>query len=257
MDIRKTTEWLKSIETLNIEHRQVQDCLAHLPSVLDQMKELMEKEGEILAYMQNNIELQKGRISKLNADVQKLEEDLVSSEKRATEITNQKEYQAIHKEIEALKSRKVLLSSQMETEQKTLSELESKLITTKNEWDGHQNIYNTKQPKVTEFFKGLQKKQKDLAKRIGNIQKELPETVTQIIHKLSENNVYPFISEALQNNVCSACHMRYPAQIILTAVKEGILSQCVCIGFRFVWVFQCEAKRGAKQPGIREVSGVL
>lgn len=226
MDIRKTAEWLKNIEELNSEHREVQERLATLPSLMTQMKELVDKETEILAFMQNNIELQKARITKLNIDIQKLTEDLSASEQKSTEITNQKEYQAIQKEMEALKSKKTQLSTQLETEQKTLSELEAKLLSSKNDCEVHQSTYNSKQSKVTEFLKELQKKQKDLVKRIDNIQKELPDPVIRVVHKLSENNIYPFISEAGQNNVCSVCYMGYPAQIVLSAVKEGVLSQC-------------------------------
>jgi uncharacterized protein len=226
MDIQKTAEWLRNIEILNTESRDVVEKLEKIPNVLEEMKTVLDQEIQVIAHADETIKSQTEKISKLKTEITESETELKTSEERATSITNQKEYQAIQKEIESLKSRKEHLASQIETEQKSLEELETKRDESKSFLTNHELTYKDHAPKAKSILKELTTKQADLKKRINNMESELPETVTSAIQRLAKHNVYPFTSEATPDSVCSVCHMGYPPQIVLNGVNEGNFSQC-------------------------------
>src|SRR3989338_4377715 len=103
MDVRKTAEWLKNIELLHQDRDAVQSRLEEIPQVIERLEELLVVEQKQLTQLQETLKIQNDNLSKLRIEQERIGEELKQSEERATQITNQKEYQAVLKEIESIK----------------------------------------------------------------------------------------------------------------------------------------------------------
>ncbi len=226
MGIQKTSLLLIDIEKLSKEFIHMKTEAQVLPNKLSELKSVLDIEVKDLDGLKQTLSQHQEGCGKLNQDITNLGTRKTESEERLTQITNQKEYQAAVKEVEAIKFQLEQREEQVKLEEERMSSLEKTVTEQDVIVTGHQKTFDEQQAQVNKLLKGIDSRIGDTQGRIDNLLGELPDSLKKVISKLETNKIFPFTADAQQNHVCGACHMSYPPQLIIDSVKTGDFQQC-------------------------------
>ncbi len=222
---------LDSVEKL-IELQKIDNRIADLESFINDVpdelknlkkdKELLEKQYEELDVRLKSLKEEKNAIEKSTAEKSSL---LENAQKKLTTVKNNKEYEAVLKELDTLKK---------EIYEEELKALELDDEIKKNE-DEFQTCKEKKKDVDIQYTDMVSKREKDnvsnkkeLEKLIQERKKAVAGIKKQILSK------YEMIRKArnnlaivrVENETCTGCYMKIPPQLYVEVKKEHSLHQC-------------------------------
>lgn len=226
MKVQELTLFLKRIEGLSQEHREITQKLHRLPEKVRMLKAIIQEEGSEVLRLQEELDTQQRNFDKVVFDIEDLETRQQKAEQRLSDITNQKEYQAAVKEVKAIEAQLSQRKEQKSLGQGRLSDLEKTVTECKTSLQNHQSDLKDHEEKIGQVVEQLKKRKTELAASVRELKKKLPETCQKIIVQLMKKNVFPYTGEANEDHVCQFCHLSYPAQLVVTAIREKTVIQC-------------------------------
>jgi len=216
---------LYELQLIDSQLDELEELRGDLPRIVNELTaEMQVLKNQIDAKTEEKDEAQKKRISNDN-EIAEMQEQLKKYKAQLTKVRNNKEYDALTKEIDFAETRILELDEEN-------TELENKIQTLAAEIDELQE-------ELDKFQKELEEKETELKKIIKSNEKEeeklskLREKVVETIRK-NDYNTYMRIRKArggiaiayVQRGSCSGCHNMIPPQRQLEIKQNKTLYTC-------------------------------
>lgn len=223
------------MQEIFVKLRSLQEVLAQKFTVLEEIKEIpnaLETKEELLlrgkrAYLEKHERLEKAKeeLKNLRSSLDEAEQDREASERRMEEISTQREYEALEKEIKEAATREQSLRKSMLAKERYCSDLEEQL-------EDQAALIELQEEEVR---LETTKKDEELAKRESSLE-ELKKQEDELTPGIEESILYKF-ERIIKNKggigivpvhglVCQGCHMTLPVQMVNEARKEEEFTFC-------------------------------
>ena len=225
----ETIEKLLVLQDRDQKIRRVQGELAHLAP---------EREGlrAKAAATQTQLESLKTRAKQIESDRKRLELDVVSKKQQIERYANQQlqtrkneEYRALAHEIDTCKAditkiedQEIALMEQAEQVQKEFSRISREADETKKSVEGQVAQLNQREENLKKELAELQQGRAELAAAVEETARARYE---RLIKSKGENVIV-----GVHHGVCGGCHMKLPAQILVTCQGHKELVSCINCG---------------------------
>ncbi len=224
--IVETAKMVSVLENLSLKQKVLSRSSELLPSKLGELEHIVGEERDDVSSLVESIRAQEDSCNKVQTDIESLEVRQKEAGERLTSITNQREYQAALKEVEVIEGQLAQRKGQLTEDHERLEAMKTFLGTLNTRLEGHEKDFGERASKVETTLSSLQGDSDTLQKEIDDVLSKVPNEIQRSLNQLIVRDILPLTASALSNNVCSACRMSFPAQLIMTAVKENQLVQC-------------------------------
>ncbi|MDY6905386.1 MAG: C4-type zinc ribbon domain-containing protein [Thermodesulfobacteriota bacterium] len=198
---------------------QVPERLAVLDSAMAEAERLFREKEDVLAQ-------QKKKYREYEGEVQAKQERIKNSDAKLFSIKNNKEYQAVLKEIEDLKRESSRLEDEMLALLDALEEGDQLVNTAKQVWEAEKN-------RIEQEKAGVEKERADREHQLAGLDAEWADMSAQLSDALLQrfNKVRRQVNNgkaivAVKNYVCQGCFMNIPAQMYNDLHKADALRNC-------------------------------
>jgi predicted nucleic acid-binding Zn-ribbon protein len=229
-------EYLIQLQEIDLKIHEQELAKELLPAMVTELEQTVEKAKKTMEAVVNKAEEAEKELGTLGEQAMQAQSGLERSQTRLNSIKTNREYDAVHAEIEAQKniihtseSRKKKLTEEAE-QQKALAE------TARQEFE---NIKNENDPKIAE----LKTKIASIDSVIAAIEKERA-SVTPLINK-SMLRTYDLIGSRRKNGrviscvdearTCMVCHKVLESQLMNEIKRSSKLILCQNCGSIFIW----------------------
>lgn len=187
-----------------------------------ELKELSEKLTEAKS---EKLQIEKGYEEKKNL--------LMNAQRKLSSVKNNKEYEAVLKELDTLKKelnnaeyRMLELTDTIEDLTKRIKNLEDEYNKTKEDLEEHKN---TKEEMDRDKIAELEKLKKERDEAVKKIKRQLLGKY-ETIRKARKN----LAIVRVENEVCTGCYMKIPPQLYVEVKKNTAIHQCpICQRFLY------------------------
>jgi uncharacterized protein len=214
---------------------KLQDCDSQLVKLSEKKKTLpenIEKLDKEFSVFKEGIEKNKAKHDELKArhaenesKIKKINEGIVKTKERMLEVKNNKEYQAMLKEIEIAESSRGDVETQIIS---ILEELDKLSVLVKKDDEILKQGRNKYEQEKKTIEDDLNAVDTDVAaweqKRI-DLQKSVPEDILVIYERVKKRNKGIGVT-SVWKAVCNGCHMNIPAQLYNELQKSDDLLSC-------------------------------
>jgi len=222
--LREQLQLLEKLQEIDNKIAHHEHDLARLPLEIQEL-------ARNLVLLRREISELKEKLSSCEKDLRKREQDLAveqekikRSERRLLSIKNQKEYNALSREIKIGK--------------KVAGELEDAILELMTETDSLKKSLEKKEKEYEEHEKNLVQKKAEAEVITGKAKEELlylNSEKQQVIESIDRDFLkrYEIVKKArgtaiveLENGTCTGCHMAIPAQLNIKVLKQEQLILC-------------------------------
>lgn len=222
---------LESVENL-IELQKIDNRIAELENYLndipDELKNLKsEKDSLEVQYEELDIRLkslksEKSELEKSAAEKNKL---LENAQKKLTTVKNNREYEAVLKELDTLKKEiyaeelKVLeLNDEIETNEKDFKTCSEKKEQVDRQYE---ELMTKRDEENVSHKKELEELQSERKEAVKKVKKQILSKYEMI--RKARNNL---AIVRVENETCTGCYMKVPPQLYVEVKKEHAIQQC-------------------------------
>ena len=196
-----------------------------LPEILSRLEEDFRNYKEKIEGNKRKFDELKTRRAETETKIKRLNEGMVKTRERLLEVKNNKEYQAMLKEIE--------------TAEKTKSDLESEIIVLMDEMDQLSVLVKQDEATLSQASAQYEAEKKNMEKDLNDVdadsldwtrkredlQKSIPADLLARYEKVKKrNNGIGVIS--VWKSVCNGCHMNIPPQLYIDLQRSTELLSC-------------------------------
>jgi predicted nucleic acid-binding Zn-ribbon protein len=215
--------------------RGLQDVLAQKFAVLEEIKEIphtLETKQELLTrgkktYLEKHERYEKAKeeMKNLRASLDEAEMEREKSEKHMEEISTQREYEALEKEIKDAASREQSLRKSLLAKEKYCSELEEQLEEQESLIELQEEEVRTETSKKDEELAKKQAQLDDLKQQEDLLSPGIDESILYKFERIIKNKAGIGIVP-VHGLVCQGCHMTLPVQMVNEVRKEEEFRFC-------------------------------
>lgn len=232
--MQDTMKNLIALQQIDLELKHLKDLRGDLPNQVQKLQKkfkeaennLIEKQDQLTQYKKEK------RVAEL--DIKQLDKKLEKYQSQLYEVKNNKEYDAVSKEIEVVKE--------------SISEKEDRIIELIDLEEQFGKEIEEDKNELVDMKKDLKKKNYELKKMMGKTEKvelQLNHEREKSVHSLNNRylSMYDRISKArdglavvaILRNACGGCLNRLPPQRILEIRNKKIIYLCEVCGRILVW----------------------
>jgi len=171
------------------------------------------------------LELENKRNKQLSDIVLQEKEKLQKSEQKLTAVKNNKEYQAVQKEITQLKKTIKNLEDQEKARTEALSNIEKEFQDIESEFKSVNKEHESVLIKVKDDINLIERELVDAKEKKNKSMSSLPEELKKRYLKIYENKDGIGIS-VIQDNRCSVCNIALPRQLCNDILKGDRVFHC-------------------------------
>lgn len=171
------------------------------------------------------LELENRRKKQLSDIVSQEKEKLTKSEQKLTAVKNNKEYQAVQKEITQLKKTINNLEEQEKTRIEALASIEKEFQDIESEFNSVNKEHESVLIKVKDEINSIERDLNDAKEKKNKSLSSLPEELKKRYTKIYENKDGIGIS-VIQENRCSVCNIALPRQLCNDILKGDRVFHC-------------------------------
>lgn len=209
--------------------RELQDILAKKFVVLEEIKEIpraLETKEELLnrgkrSYIEKHERLDKTveEVKELRAALDQAESDRENSEKMMEQISTQREFEALEKEINEAAGREQSLRKSLLAKEKFLGELQEQIDEQEQLMEIQEEEVKSETEKKDALLAEKEKEIKDLEKSENKLTPGIDESILFKFERIIKNKSGIGIV-AVHDNVCQGCRMTLPTQFV-NEVRTG------------------------------------
>jgi predicted nucleic acid-binding Zn-ribbon protein len=221
----ETIEKLLILQDRDRKIHRVQDELAHIGPERDSLKSKA-------ASTQSQLETAKTRVKQIESERKRLELDIESKKTQIEKYANQQlqtrkneEYRALAHEIEMAKEAifkiedvEIGLMEQAETAQKEVARATQEAAAAKKLVDDQIGLLNEREVNLKKEFAVLQTGRMELA---NAVEETVRNRYDRLLKSKGDNIVV-----GINHGVCGGCHMKLPAQNLVTAKSQHEVAAC-------------------------------
>ena len=229
---------LINIGILDIEIAELENSKLEFPKKLSELKEATAQKEQALLSAKNNLEKLNKDISSAEIDLDKHKKELEQSYERLNEVKNNKEYDAVQKEIRKRKNF-------VETSNAEITKLKAKLPQTESDFKQAEEIFETTKnenaPEIENLTGKIASIDSDISKKIEEKEKIIPSVPQDLITVYNsvlagrKKNGKAISIVSKESKTCSYCGQRLSPNILKKILAGANLVVCENCGSLFVF----------------------
>jgi predicted nucleic acid-binding Zn-ribbon protein len=223
--IQETLNKLQELQDILAEKYSVENELKDIPKALNTKRELVDRLKK--SYVEKNERLETGRtkLNELRIHMGDAEREREKYEEQIVNISTQREYEALVKEIRDASEREQNFRKELQREQKYIEELQQSIEREESLIKDQEKELEAEQKKIEEQTKKRESLLKSLTKKEEQITPGMDEEMIfkfkRIIRSKGGKGIVP-----LRRSVCTGCNMILPAQFVNDVKAEGEVLFC-------------------------------
>ncbi len=223
--IQETLNKLQELQDILAEKYSVESELKDIPKALNTKLELVNRLKK--SYVEKNERLESGRtkLGELRIHMTDAESEREKYEEQIVNISTQREYEALVKEIRDASEREQNFRKELQREQKYIEELQQNIEREESLIKDQEKELEAEQKKIEEETKKRESLMQDLTKKEEKITPGMDEEMVfkfkRIIRSKGGKGIVP-----LRRSVCTGCNMILPAQFVNDVKSESEVLFC-------------------------------
>ncbi|NLO61327.1 MAG: nucleic acid-binding protein [Spirochaetales bacterium] len=218
-------EKLRGLQEVLAKKFMVLEEIKDIPRTLETKQELLTRGKKTYLEKHERYEKAKEELKNLRASLDQAELDREKSEKRMEEISTQREYEALEKEIKDATAREQSLRKSLLAKEKYCSELEEQLEEQEALIELQEDEVRTETEKKDEELSKKEHELLDLKQQEESLSPGLEESILYKFERIIKNKngigIVP-----VHGLVCQGCHMTLPVQMVNEVRKEEEFRFC-------------------------------
>ena len=206
---------LYELQLIDSEIDQIQVLKGELPMEVSDLEDEIAGLQTRIERLKQNIDDLAGEVSRHNANIQEADALILRYKSQMDNVKNNREYDALSKEIEMQELEKQLSSkkirefqAQQETKQETLNAAEERLGTKSSELE-------TKKVELKEIIAKTEKEEEKLNKKSDKAKKDIEDRLLKAYEKIRSNYRNGLAVVTVERDACGGCFNSIPPQVQL------------------------------------------
>lgn len=223
--VRETIRQFVQLQTYDGRIKQIDELLAGIPELLKDSRESYEAAAAELDSLKVNLAQVKTELLTTEAAAAKNKDHLENTQKKLSNVHNNKEYESALKELDNLKKGIVDTELKASDLRKKTDTLQADIESKEKEFADKENQYKTekieKEDENKALFEELAKLKHDREAFAGTVKKPILAKYERI--RAARNNI---AIAPIDGETCVGCSMKVPPQFAVDVKRENDLLQC-------------------------------
>ncbi len=226
LTVIETLTQLYSLQTVDSQIDAIEIMKGELPIEVSDLEDELVGLNTRIARLDENIAEFDEKISKHKANIKEAEALILKYEKQLDNVKNNREYDALTKEIE-LQKLEIQLSEKKIKESAALKEMKINAKATSTEkLDARQNDLETKKVELEKIIKKTEKEEKKLNKAAATAREGLEERILKSYDKIRTSYRNGLAVATVERGACGGCFNRIPPQMQIEITQRKRVIAC-------------------------------
>ncbi len=213
------------LQGIDLEIRKIEQKKAKLPERLDALQErVADKEAAIQEMRDKITDLRKRKIE-IEDELELETERMKKSQQKMSAVQNNREYQALNKEIEEIKKANKTREDELLELMEEMKKLEESIAEGEKELDVDRKEAAAEEKHINEIAASLDKKISDLNTEAEAVTSEVKPDLLARYRFLADKR-QGLVIAAVSDGVCSACNMNIPPQMFNELLRDERIMTC-------------------------------
>ncbi len=213
------------LQGIDLEIRKIQEKKEKLPERLDALRERVAgKEAAIEEKKEKITELRKRKIE-IEDELELETERMKKSQQKMSAVQNNREYQALNKEIEEIKKANKTREDELLELMEEMKKLEEAIAESEKELETDRKEAAAEETHINEIAENLDRKINDLNTEAEAVAAEVKPDLLARYRFLAEKR-QGLVIAAVSDGVCSACNMNIPPQMFNELLRDERMMTC-------------------------------
>ncbi len=225
MSVTAEVETLLILQEKDLKIRRIEKELAQVPLEIQALEAKIASEGATVESLKGKLKEQEVERNKLELDIKSKEESIAKFKTQQQQTRKNEEYSALTHEIERYQSD---ISNVETTELELMEEMDStkaQLAKAEEQFQEDKGHIDTDIGVLKKKAEALEQQRGELAAQRDEVTGKLDEDVLSIYSRLLKSKGDAVVV-AIENDICTGCHMKLTTQTILKARSRQGLVHC-------------------------------
>ncbi len=213
------------LQGIDLEIRKIREQKEKLPERLDALQERVAGKEASIEEMKEKIRDIRKRKIEIEDELELETERMKKSQQKMSAVQNNREYQALNKEIEEIKKANKTREDELLDLLEEIKKLEEAVAEGEMELEADRKEAAAEEKHINEIAQGLDRKIKELDKEAEAVAAEVKPDLLARYRFLAERR-QGLVVAAVTDAVCSACNMNIPPQMYNELLRDERMMTC-------------------------------
>jgi predicted nucleic acid-binding Zn-ribbon protein len=233
--LKQVLEKLLELQKLDIRQMQIESLKGGLPNLVKQLNQEMERTEQSFAEQSEKLHMYEKERGILEMDIKAMEGKQKIYQTQLYQVKNNREYDAVTNEIEAVKTDIVKKENHLLELLDTIENTKKSVTMFKEESDKLKSQFGIKKTELENRLEKTKAEEEALRHERQKLVSQLnPKTVSS--YERIRNAKGGFGVVQVVNNACGGCHKMLPPQRLLEIREMNRITVCETCGRMIVWV---------------------